>query len=783
MKKITLSIIVCCLTYVNVYAQTPCTIGLLSNTSAGRDNQSICVNDPILKMEYSSPIAPTITGLPPGVSFFRNGNLTAISGTVQQLGVYTYTVTVQDASCATNSAVGTIAVVDNCCTVQRLSGNKIQVNGRSNACINQAITPISYAVELNSTITNLPPGLNFNTTTYPPTIEGTPTQTGNYFFILSSAGNNCNTRQTSPIISVQNCATCQVNLKTTSGPTVQNVCKGTALTTISYDPSISYTVIGLPPGVTSSYTQAMNCFVAPCPGPSLDISGSPTVEGVYTYTLVPNPGNCIQSGVSTGTITVLPLNNSTTNPNPCDGFISIRGSVYHDDDNNCTLDPTDQKVDNIHIMLYDGNNNLLAHRYTSSGDYDFTFSDPVGGAYVIELDPEGKSITAQCSSPGLTFPINVPATNTQVNSINFNIKCNEDIGVQSFSTEGIVFPGQQHTLNIFAGDMNKLYNLPCPATGSGTAQVTVSGPVTFNGIANGSRTPLVTGNVFNYTISDWGTVNTRYDFRLLFVADTTAQAGDTICVSVTLTTSGVDSIPENNTYEFCYRIRNSRDPNLKEVFPVDLAPGFEDWLNYSIHFQNTGNAPAFNIRLGDTLDSNLNLETFQVVNYSHNNRIGIYNGLLSVYFPNINLADSASDPIGSQGFIQYRVKPKSSLPLETQIKNTANIYFDYNAAIVTNTTVNEFKSGVISVIENETNTVFTVYPNPSTGKYFIKLLEGTSSSTGTIEVYNVLGEMVLNSKVQSDTTAIDLSPQPNGVYFVNMITENGIFVQKLIINK
>ena len=771
--------IIYCLTFVNIFAQAPCSLHLLASTSAGRDNQSVCITDPIMKMEYFSDSVPTITGLPPGLTFFRSATLTAISGTAQQLGVYTYTVTVQNTACAINSVTGTITVVDNCCTVERLSGNKIQVNGRSNACINQPINPISYAVELNSTATGLPPGLNFNTTTYPPTIEGTPTQTGNYSFILTSSGNNCNTRQTSPIISVSNCSSCQANLKTTSGSTVQAICLGTPLTTISYDPSLPYTVIGLPPGVTSGYTPALNCFVAPCPGPSLDISGTPTVEGIYTYTLVPEGGSCNPSGMVTGTITVKPLSNSTA----CDGFISIRGSVYQDNNSNCTLDAGDINIDNIHLKLYDSNDNLLAHRYTSSGAYDFTISHAGGGTYKVEIDMEGKPFFAQCVSPGLTTSVTLTTSNPEITDLNFNIKCNQDIGVHSVSPSGRIFPGQPHRLYINAGDLNKWYNLDCPTTGSGTAKVTVTGPVTFDGITSGSLNPTITGNEFNYSVSDWGTIIMRHDFGLRFITDTTAQSGDTVCVSVILTTSGTDFDPNNNTYEFCYQVGNSYDPNLKEVFPVDVGAGYEGWLNYSVHFQNTGNAPAINIRLKDTLDANLNLQTFQVVNYTHNNRVCIYNGLLNVYFPNIELPDSTSDPEGSQGFIQYRIKPKAYLPIGTKIKNTANIYFDYNPAIVTNTTVNEFKAGIISVPENEVNMAFSVYPNPGTGKFFIKLLEGTIVSIGTIEVYNLLGEMVLNNKMQNNITAIDLSQQPNGVYFLNIKTENGDFVQKLIINK
>jgi uncharacterized repeat protein (TIGR01451 family) len=68
---------------------------------------------------------------------------------------------------------------------------------------------------------------------------------------------------------------------------------------------------------------------------------------------------------------------------------------------------------------------------------------------------------------------------------------------------------------------------------------------------------------------------------------------------------------------------NSYDPNMKEVYPVNVLPGYDDWFTYTIHFQNTGNAPAFNIRLRDTLDANLDINSFEVRGYSHPANISI----------------------------------------------------------------------------------------------------------------------------------------------------------------
>jgi uncharacterized repeat protein (TIGR01451 family) len=508
------------------------------------------------------------------------------------------------------------------------------------------------------------------------------------------------------------------------------------------------------------------------------------------FYIINNPFTCLPNYVAAmDNLTLaypLCVNGDTvTNPYGCASTEGIVGSTFKDNNSNCTKDNGDIQLNNIPVKIYDNTNILLAQTNSFlNGIYNFSDSS---GTYKVEIDTIAKPYFVQCNNPGIDTTITLSTINPLASDINFNIACKPgfDIGVQSVVPSGWVFPGQQHQIKVMAGDMSNWYNLNCAAGVSGQVEIIVSGNVTYDGVAAGALIPNVAGNVFTYTIADFGTINNGQDFGLLFTTDTTAQAGDLICVDINVTPLIADNDTSNNSYQFCYQVINSYDPNMKEVFPVNVLPGFEDWFTYTIHFQNTGSAPAFNIRLTDTLSNNLDLETFQVINYSHYNNVALNNNLLTFRFPNIMLPDSTSNLEGSKGFVQYRIKPKANLPLGTQIRNTANIYFDYNPPIITNTTINEFVQPVsIGAEISNLNSQLYIYPNPSNGIFNLKTKQLEDLKINSFEVFDILGQKVFDANditiSSSSNSQIDLSNQPNGIYFVKANGLNKSFSKKII---
>ena len=163
--------------------------------------------------------------------------------------------------------------------------------------------------------------------------------------------------------------------------------------------------------------------------------------------------------------------------------------------------------------------------------------------------------------------------------------------------------------------------------------------------------------------------------------------------------------PEPEVAEDCQPILDSYDPNDKQVVPQGrtaqrYTPTAEA-LRYQIRFQNTGNDVAYRVAIVDTLAANLDLRTLQVGAASHPYRMtvsGRQRPVLTFTFDNILLPDSARNPVGSQGFVQFSIKPKAALPARTRIDNFADIFFDYNEPVRTDTTTNRIYDMPPSVV-------------------------------------------------------------------------------------
>lgn len=311
------------------------------------------------------------------------------------------------------------------------------------------------------------------------------------------------------------------------------------------------------------------------------------------------------------------------------------------------------------------------------------------------------------------------------------------------------------------------YRYPAGTTVNATSLVPVA-----HDVAN----RLLTFNVGNIIPGTSGSIMIDLDASASLVIGSLAE--DTMWVNPI----AGDISPANNVSVVIDSVSGSWDPNDKAVSPKGegahgVVPVSTNELSYRIRFQNTGNAPAQTVQIRDAISNNIDLTTVTVTDASHAHTTEIIGSELVVTFANINLPDSGADYAASQGYVYVRAKLKPGLTTGTQIFNTAEIYFDFNAPVVTNT-VETTLGGFVSGINAITNFEFAMFPNPANNSFS---LNGEFERGAVYELMNQLGQTVLNGEINSNTTAINLENLSNGVYLVK-ITSGGKFgVQRLVV--
>jgi len=146
-----------------------------------------------------------------------------------------------------------------------------------------------------------------------------------------------------------------------------------------------------------------------------------------------------------------------------------------------------------------------------------------------------------------------------------------------------------------------------------------------------------------------------------------------------------------------YRKVTSWDPNEK-VGPEGVgSQGFitsAGRMHYQILFENLAKAqaPAWRIIIVDTLSAVFDPATVEFGRTSHDGEQYKWamtrNGnILRWEIEDIELPPNLNPPEG-EGFVTFSVMPKSGLPSGTVLSNRADIKFDFNASILTNTVVN-----------------------------------------------------------------------------------------------
>ncbi len=243
-----------------------------------------------------------------------------------------------------------------------------------------------------------------------------------------------------------------------------------------------------------------------------------------------------------------------------------------------------------------------------------------------------------------------------------------------------------------------------------------------------------------------------------------------------ITAAQPDAYLPSNISFLSETVVGSYDPNDKRCDHANISPEqiqVGDALTYTVRFQNTGTYPAEFVRITDTLDfERLDVSTFEVLASSHTCATSLKGrGIVEFYFADIHLPPSGFNEPESHGFVKYRIRPKTGLALGQKISNTARIYFDFNAPIVTNTTVTTvaLHVGTKHPVQ-DAESWLRVSPSPSTG---IVQVQTGEKLPGLLRVFNGVGMEIRSKRDFSDNERLDLSTFPPGIYTIEWRSEKG----------
>lgn len=250
----------------------------------------------------------------------------------------------------------------------------------------------------------------------------------------------------------------------------------------------------------------------------------------------------------------------------------------------------------------------------------------------------------------------------------------------------------------------------------------------------------------------------------------------------------VDTFPPDNFVHLILEVRGSFDPNDKQVVPTGFFTPAQvsqgDYLDYTIRFQNTGTADAVHIEISDSLSSFFDIPSLELLATSHQPyNWRIEDNTLIVRFDSIMLPDSNANEMLSHGFVRYRVKPISSILIGEVIENNADIYFDFNVPVRTNTT-NTTIGWPSGINEYSINESALVYPNPVSNTNGILYLRTKQKVPLTIHWNDQAGRLIYTDRIPAYENTIPLPILSPGIYFITLSGETmeKKFIKVIILN-
>ena len=447
-------------------------------------------------------------------------------------------------------------------------------------------------------------------------------------------------------------------------------------------------------------------------------------------------------------------------------YNEINGNISLDIDNNgCSADDAD--VSNF-LIVTESSTNSFATFSQDDGSYTISVNEGDFTTTIVTAIPTYYTANPTASTNTLSGIGNSATVNfclEPVNTIN-------DLNISIYPSINEPRPGFDTTYTIVYKN-------------EGTTQL--SGTVVFEYdtaklqfLSASETVNAQTSNTLSFSYTALNPFETKtIDLMFNVYAPPTTNIGEILNTTATINPVSGDNTQEDNSYTLQQTLIGSYDPNDIQVLEGDqvLLENADKYVHYVIRFQNTGTASAINVRVQNVLDANLDWTTMQLESLSHLGRVQITDGnMIEFVFDNINLPDSTTDEPNSHGYITYKIKPKNTVVIGDIIANTADIFFDFNLPITTNTVTTQIVE-TLSVSESVAD-VFSIYPNPTKNTIYIQGKENISK----LAIRDLNGRLLKETTLPNpqQTTEISMENTANGMYFLSIETAKGTYTQKII---
>lgn len=254
--------------------------------------------------------------------------------------------------------------------------------------------------------------------------------------------------------------------------------------------------------------------------------------------------------------------------------------------------------------------------------------------------------------------------------------------------------------------------------------------------------------------------------------------GDNLAFTATINPIDNDETPDDNVFTFNQTVVNSYDPNDKTCLEGNsISPDMiGKYVHYMIRFENTGSAEAVNIVVKDIINTEMfDINTLIPLDGSHNFVTRIKNNNnVEFIFENIMLP---FDDANNDGYVTFKIKTLDTLTVDDTLENNAEIYFDFNAPIITETAITNimtFSTQGIDLINHN----IEIYPNPMINNLHIS----ANSIIKSVDIFNSEGKLVSQNSFigNKDKVTVNVSGLSKGVYFIQIQADNSISQHKII---